>query len=529
MFASTIIEILGLYLKSEKLSLSFSLGIYVFLGLVLMMYPFSGLLADVYCGRYKIIVTSIIIIWCGVSLFGIVAISYALTEPNTFLFVINGLAYVICLIGFSGFQSNYMQFGLDQLLDVSSEKISSFLHWCVWIEYVGEMIAKLLVSLVCKTERHTLVGLSAIAFFTLSTLCVFLTYFTHKSFHRERISSNPYWNVWKVLSFAAKHNKPLRYRSAFTYSDDVKPPRIDFAKRKYGGPFETEVVEDVKTLLRIVLMLFATTPVFFLEVPTSYLFMLFGLHLRGNTLAVNCSYEWILFETGNLAILMPVLTIPVYLLFIHPHIKKWVPRIISRLGIGITLMVAMVVSMFIIQAVAISTASSKSLTNNSICLLLRKRKNPIDDFPQPTQVLLIPNLFYGIAAPMINITIYEFLTAQSPHTMKGLLFGILYALKGLFIILGSVVTAPFAQEKLWGDQHGMFDCGFYYYLTNSVLAVFGLVMFILVARWYHYRERDDPPYRHQYAEDYYSRYASQPTKRLIDGHNLCDSYGTTDQ
>ena len=41
-----------------------------------------------------------------------------------------------------------------------------------------------------------------------------------------------------------------RQRSAFTYCEDTIPSRIDFGKSKYGGPFTTEQVEDVKTLLR---------------------------------------------------------------------------------------------------------------------------------------------------------------------------------------------------------------------------------------------------------------------------------------
>ena len=181
--------------------------------------------------------------------------------------------------------------------------------------------------------------------------------------------------------------------------------------------------------------------------------------------------------------------------------------------------------MFIIQAVANYTALQNG-SNNTTCFFfegysffLNKSYHTLEF---PTQALVIPNILNGIAAPLISITVLEFISAQSPHTMKGLILGVFYAFRGLFLTLGSVATFPFAQESLWGDQHGMFDCGFYYYLSNSVFGVFGLVVFILAARWYRYRQRDDPPYRHQYAEDYYSR---QPTTHQ--GH-LQDSYGTMD-
>ncbi len=163
------------------------------------------------------------------------------------------------------------------------------------------------------------------------------------------------------------------------------------------------------------------------------------------------------------------------------------------------LMVASIISMLILQAVANHSTYQNGLTD-STCLFLTEHNSSTLEFP--TQALVITNLLYGVAAPLISITVLEFISAQSPHTMKGLLLGVFYAFKGLFITLGSVATFPFAQERLWGDQHGMFSCGFYYYLSNSVFGVLGLVVFMLAARWYRYRERDDPPYRHQYAEDY---------------------------
>ena len=40
-----------------------------------------------------------------------------------------------------------------------------------------------------------------------------------------------------------RHKYPLQC-SAFTFSEDDKPSRLDFAKAKYGGPFTTEQAED---------------------------------------------------------------------------------------------------------------------------------------------------------------------------------------------------------------------------------------------------------------------------------------------
>ena len=184
-------------------------------------------------------------------------------------------------------------------------------------------------------------------------------------------------------------------------------------------------------------------------------------------------------ESGTLSPIISVVAIPLYILLVYPHIKRWVPRIIDRMGIGMVLKVTAVITMFIIQVVANYTASHEYK-----CLFLSDNRNAI--FTQtlefPMQTLIIINMLNGVSSPLIKITILEFISALSPHTMKGLLLGVFYAFRGLFITLGCVTTFPFAQEKLWGDHHGIFDCGFYYYLSNSVLGVIGMVVFLMAAR-----------------------------------------------
>ena len=119
------------------------------------------------------------------------------------------------------------------------------------------------------------------ALFTLATGALVLLLITcckRRWFYVELPQRHPYKTVYKVLQFARRHKYPLQ-RSAFTYSDDYLPSRIDFAKERYGGPFSTEEVENVKTLFRIIVILISLGPVFALQVPASrYIFPLFSYH-----------------------------------------------------------------------------------------------------------------------------------------------------------------------------------------------------------------------------------------------------------
>ena len=516
-----------------KMLINFVIGGYGLLGMMQVLYPIGGLIADVRYGRYKVIKLSLISHWVGDIILGVGGIMYTIINAYKYsraleivMFVASISAILPYSVGFGGFQSNVVQFGLDQLLDVSSEDLSLFLHWFVWTEYVGEILSHFLsTSSSCSNFMQKNIAYGIFPFLFLDTVCLIMVYCKRHWFNCVDIVANPYRRVYEVLKFTAQHSKPPGYRSALTYTGDQNPSRIDFAKQKYGGIFTTEVVEDVKTFLRILLMLLAITPMFCFEVSTSYLFPIYGLHL-GKNVSVNdkCTYKWMLFQSGNLTSIISTVAIPLYIILVYPHIKRWVPRIIYRMGIGMVLKVTAVVTMFIIQVVANNTAPHEYK-----CLFLSEYRNGgYHHFTQtlefPTQALIIINLINGIASPLIKITVLEFISAQSPHTMKGLLLGVFYAFRGLFITLGCVATFPFAQEKLWGNHRGIFDCGFSYYLSNSVLGVIGLVVFLMAARRYRNRERDDPPYSHQYAEDYYSRYASQPTTRLLDEE--VESYGT---
>ena len=66
------------------------------------------------------------------------------------------------------------------------------------------------------------------------------------------MQENSLKQIHNVLSYVAQNKHP-RQRSAATYGE--LPSRFDLAKSRYGGPYSTEYVEDVKTFCRICLLL----------------------------------------------------------------------------------------------------------------------------------------------------------------------------------------------------------------------------------------------------------------------------------
>ena len=116
------------------------------------------------------------------------------------------------------------------------------------------------------------------------TLVVSTNYLFSNRLIKEPVTQNPFKLVYKVVRYAIKTKHP-RQRSAFTYWEDDPPSRMDFGKIKYGGPFTTEQVEDVKiffkTLGIILVVSFPTSMELNFpkhEFYTTYLNKLFGKH-----------------------------------------------------------------------------------------------------------------------------------------------------------------------------------------------------------------------------------------------------------
>ena len=197
------------------------IGAYGLIGLTFMLYPIGGLIADLRYGRYKVIKLSLINNWVGAIIMSVlgVLLSAKVYSHALALKVANSVGVILLAVlfglGIGGFQSNAVQFGLDQLLDASSEELSLFLHWFVWTEHVGELISRLSAAeFYCRKldTENIIVDSSGLLYLALSTGCLVLVCCKRRWFNCENVVGNPYQNVYRVLKFTAKHGKPLGHR-----------------------------------------------------------------------------------------------------------------------------------------------------------------------------------------------------------------------------------------------------------------------------------------------------------------------------
>ena len=351
------------------------------------------------------------------------------------------------------------------------------------------------------------------AVLALISLAISLCFEKHKRhwFLIEPGNRNPYTLVYKVIKFAKDHTNPIR-RSAFTYCEDELPSRLDLGKEKYGGPFTTEQVENVKAFLGIVRILLTVGPTFFVEVAFStnlpgLVQLSYYYHYDyGNITLPKLVPTYVYFyASGCLTPLLILLVIPLYLCLLRPFIRDYIPGMLKRMGLGMVLYLISGLCT-LVMGVANHDCAAEHCTLTTYLNI-------------SSHFLLFQFFLNAIGYLLIYIASYEFICAQSPHSMKGLLIGTHFAIKGVFQLLGVfLVFLPIGFRCNIGYHFPI--CGFIFYLINVVIAFNGIIAFVLVVRKYQYRQRDEPDNIYRYAEEYYANAQDEPNYDYDDYDNL---------
>ena len=458
-----------------------------------LFYPLIGLLTDVRFNRFKVIICSLYLLVLSLALVGVLLWMIYMISKYTSLTrlvlgfkVLTALNVLLVVAGVAGFHSNIIQFGMDQLHDSPSDHQSLFIHWYVWCWQLGG----LLFAVLFKTFLSTM----TLIFFTV-LVALFQVCISHCSkdwFVIDATTFKPYRLLYRVTRFTRRHKVPIR-RSAFTYCEDEIPCGLDLGKHKYGGPFTTEQVEDVKAFYGILRVLLALGPVFFLDISTGAMLFKISRKVRFNH---NVALEYLVGE-GLLSRFLTVVCIPVYICLVRPFVFNYIPGMLKRIGLGVLLMLASCGCTLVMLTVAhveqeeVFGCMFDQLGSNASVLLFPSQYAPYAQ-------CCLASLFTVLLYPAL----YEFICSQSPHAMKGLLLGLCFAIKGLFEFVGLITVLLFT---IFAKKQVLPSCGMEYYILNVAVGVVALVVYSCIARRYKYRVRDEPCHVHRFVEEYYSK------------------------
>ncbi|XP_064384789.1 solute carrier family 15 member 3-like [Halichondria panicea] len=505
--------------------------IYAVFAFWLLFYPLAGYLADVRYGRYKVVRCGVCTTWCGLLTFVLIGgIVNAIILPIMFTTTIDSfdsifLSFVVVigilglfliisfLIAFAGFLANVIQFGVDQLNESPSRDSFLFIHWFLFTLYVGISFGKLVWSAANAT------GFLSLSIFGLVVLveliCIPVTFCVAKRrwFVIGIVIGNPYKEVAGVVNFARRNKIPIQ-RSAFTFWEDDIPTGLDLGKDKYGGPFTTEQVENVKSFFGIFILLFSVGPFFTADIAAAPFLSILKDHMKAENILLfntfsgsNYIVDSMFTNGGTLYPVFLVVFVPIFLKFIHPLFQKFSPGILRRIGIGLCLVtVSLFCSLFVEMFGHLPSHYNATISmfdhghfvvdNNNSFVFYFIGAPSLNLSPY---ILIIQQVLVAVAYVFIYGGVFEFICIQSPHSMKGFLIGIFFAIKGLFQLIGVLgILLPFS---IW---HGSPFVGLVYFLVNILISVAGVVVFIVAAKRYQYhhnREFEDLDVHFEYDSD----------------------------
>ena len=261
-----------------------------------------------------------------------------------------------------------------------------------------------------------------------------------------------------------------------TYIDKEHPSRLDFGKHKFGGPFTEEEVEDVKTIFRLTpLLVLMYGVVFFCEMELSHI-------LTKKTFKCDSSLKDVAINALGFVL------VPVYHFILYPFVRTHIPSLLKMIGAGLMLCLVSTV-------INIAVTATVQFTHNIT----------MADSPQvavPLYWVIVVDLLNGLGAGVTMIYTIEFVMAQTPNRMRGIMMGLVIIMIGWSTLGSPLLLRIFHMFK--ASQRFTF----YFYLALPLLAMLVLIIFIIVAKRYKLREREARQHTGHRVNDY-ERYFDQ--------------------
>ena len=453
-------------------------------GFFLVCAPFLGWLADARLGNYKLFKTGSVFVFFA-SVVACVGVMFLenLTKNNNLLSIIGSvvivtMVYFFTCVGSAACLVTSLQLGLDQMPDASTANITSFISWFVCGVFTGVWTRDVLFRIfpycfgqVACSDNNCTVFHQIFSLFPVLCMTIVLCsdfFLSPKWLIIEPKSSQSLKVIFQVLKFTKKHKAPIS-RSAFTYWEEDIPSRIDFGKSKYGGPFTTEQVEDVKTIFKL------------LVVYVPFFKILVSIFLLGETFTSTGNDNILSYFTYNGFWCVSIGTL-VYEFVIYPFARNKLPSILKRIGIASFLIVIVSVVSLIVSVVSHFESSVDSFWLDNIL-----------------------DVVTGLSSMVLLSAAFEFVCAQSPYNMRTLVTG--YATMSFFFPIGMGTILHTIINNFCTDSY----CFIIRCSISTALGIVGFFLHCILAHWYKRRVRDDIYHPQRWVEDVYSRYLSAQT------------------
>jgi len=390
-------------------------------------------------------------------------ISAATEQDNSiWMRVLTIFAKILVSIGGGISQSTTLQLAIEQIPGASGTQLSSIISWFIFSTALGMWLHSFIKGLYkhCapfpEAEYSPTLYLiyAAIVAFALCTNAICCNKLTDYS-----KTSNNIKQIYYVLKYAAQHKYPEDRDTGAFY----KRSRLDNGKRRNGGPFTNEEVEEVRTFIQI----FFLCTITFVYTTTLYMngYSLAYLDFNYNYSQNNCSnFIGSSFRGWSTWWLVP--SILGYELVFVPVFYLRMPSMMSRVmstGVIVTILSAL-----------------------ETILVITYRYHPVTfsaDFEWMKLGLALP---MGMLQAIYFIAGLEFICAQSPYSMRTF-----FVCLALFTVWFSQLVAAYIFTLWRAICSSEGDCAVIYTTIALVLVIVVLVIFCVCGKCYRKRTRDE--------------------------------------
>ena len=288
-----------------------------------------------------------------------------------------------------------------------------------------------------------------------------------------------------MIKYAFKNGK-LRYR--FTVNNEA-PSRLDVAKQMYGGPFTSQQVEDVKSFLRLLALIAICTVAYSGINLVEYAKDKIERHLQEwkEKYSLPGCYSRLSIRYNDYLIAITVVIL--YEFFIYPFFNNYLPKIsiAKKFLLGTVLFLVRILSLLSIEIVTFTDVwDSKNSTKT--CVFTTEGKKTINI---SGKWLFIPGVMSAFSSLLFLLSGFEFIWAQAPTSMTGLLFGIGYAFLSLNTIFQAALASPFLFVTSVPWQHIPLTCGIWYFTMQSLVVILVLASVGILIKKYKRRDRNE--------------------------------------
>ena len=463
----------------------YSFLIFAAVGLYYLFYPILGLLGEKWM-RYKVMIIGIVLICVGFVIITVCSVGLYFIQLNSITAVTLSII-VTCpfFLGYGLFEANVIQFGTDQLQFSPSEELSSFIYWFLYMNYCPLAVVLVMASIVTGlVHNNTIYYVFTVVFgsgyffifFAILPFCCF----KHHLVIEPAQHNNPAKLIWRVIKYAWKHKQPVR-RSAFTFGESP-PSRLDLAKERYGGPFTTVQVEDVKSFLYILSILLGIFGYGLLDTKSKILDQYLGVVRMKNGTLYNVMESALLIYPLTIPYSLVLFAVPLYQFIMVPFFSRFIPSMLKRMWIGLMALLVESIMTTLISYMINHDFGNASI-NEDICLsfidnITFENRLQSDELTLPYYIIAVPQLFAGISTFLVVFSSIEFILAQGPRTMQGLLIGIWFIHNSIYCV----------HLTLASSQYG---CYWEYYAVKTGNVFISVIIYTIAAYKYKYRQRNE--------------------------------------